>query len=124
MTTKNLLEAATLVESNDSDVWKVRLISEGKGSSGVYPAATLEQFKNAFNDILSYENHPDWDGPQSRNFKQIVGQVVGETWTDTDERGKLGIYANWSPDPEYKERLSRYKKKLGLSIYIEGEGHL
>lgn len=125
MTTRNLLEVATLVESPDSGTWKVRLISEGKGSSGIYPASLLESYAHAFNDALSFENHPTgFDGPQSRNFKEIVGQVVGETWVEADERGKIGVYANWEPDPDHRERLSRYKKKLGLSIFIEGDGHI
>ncbi|MCK9600632.1 MAG: hypothetical protein M0R06_16425, partial [Sphaerochaeta sp.] len=126
MTTRNLFEAATLIESPTEGLWKVRLISEGKGSSGIYPAQMLQEHYSAFNGpTLSFENHPTWaDGPESRNFKQIVGQVVGETWVDVDERGKKGVYANWEPDPEHRARLERYKKSLGLSIYIEGEGHL
>jgi len=125
MTTKNLLESATLVESPQSGTWKVRLISEGKGSSGIYPPEMLEKYHSAFNNVLSFENHPGWmDGPESRNFTQIVGRVQGETWIDKDERGKVGIYANWDPDPEHRERLARYKDNLGLSIYIEGDGHI
>lgn len=123
--TRHLLEAAILVESGDTGPWRVRLISEGKGSSGIYPASLLEGYGHAFNDSLSFENHPvGWDGPQSRNFTQIVGKVVGETWIEKDERGKVGVYANWDPDPDHRERLARYKKNLGLSIYIEGDGHL
>lgn len=125
MATKNLFETATLVEASETGTWKVRLISEGKGSSGIYPASLLERYGHAFNDSLSFENHPvGWDGPQSRNFTQIVGKVLGETWIERDERGKVGVYANWDPDPDHRDRLSRYKKNLGLSIYIEGDGHL
>ncbi len=126
MTTRNLLEAATLIESPSEGTWKVRLISEGKGSSGIYSAGLLEQYGRAFNGpTLSFENHPvGWDGPESRNFTQIVGKVVGETWTSTDERGKIGVYANWEPDPDHRARLERYKENLGLSIYIEGDGHV
>ena len=125
-TTRNLLESARLVETDlSADTWKVRLISEGKGSSGIYPASTLEKYAHAFNDVLSFENHPaGWDGLEARNFKQIVGRVIGETWTETDERGKLGVYANWKPDADHKAKLSEYKDALGLSIYIEGEGHI
>jgi hypothetical protein len=125
MTVKHLYETATLVEATDSDTWRVKLINEGKGSSGVYPAETLEKYHNAFNGVLSFENHPSWmDGPENRNFTQIVGKVVGETWAERDEQGKMSVYANWSPDPDHKERLSRYKENLGLSIYIEGDGHV
>ncbi len=125
MATRNLLEAATLVESPETGSWRVKLINEGKGSSGVYPATTLEQFHQAFNDTLSFENHPPmFEGPEVRNFTQIVGKVLGETWTAVDEQGKTAIYANWEPDPEQRDRLARYKSNLGLSIYIEGDGHV
>ena len=125
MATKNLLETATLVEAAETGTWKVRLISEGKGSSGIYSAELMENYGHAFNNSLSFENHPvGWDGPQSRNFTQIVGKVIGETWVDVDERGKKGVYANWEPDPDHRDRLARYKENLGLSIYIEGDGHV
>ena len=125
MATRNLLESATLVESPDTGSWRVKLINEGKGSSGIYPASTLEQFHQAFDGALSFENHPPmFEGPESRNFTQIVGAVVGESWTSVDEQGKTAIYANWEPDPEQRDRLARYKSNLGLSIYIEGDGHV
>lgn len=125
MTTKSLLESATLVEAPAEGPWHIRIMSEGKGSSGIYSAELLENYHKAFSDALSFENHPTgFDGPESRNFTQIVGQVVGETWTDIDERGKKTIDANWDPDPDHRERLTRYKDKLGLSIYIEGDGHI
>lgn len=123
---RNLLEAATLIgeSASENGTWKVRLISEGKGSSGIYPAETLEKYHQAFDEVLSFENHPvGWDGPETRNFKQIVGAVEGATWIDTDERGKTGIYANWKPDSEYRDKIAEYKSKLGLSIYIEGDGY-
>lgn len=123
--TRHLLEAASLVEADTSkDTWVVRLISEGKGSSGLYSATLLEEWGYAFNEALSYINHPTgWDGLESRAFTEIAGEVVGDVWIDRDERGKVGVYANWRPDPDHKEKLARYAKKLGMSIYIEGDGH-
>lgn len=125
MTTKNLLETASLVETSSDDSWKVRIISEGRGSSGIYPAELLQKYFTAFSGpVLSYENHPNpFEGPQSRNFTQIVGKIQGEAWVDTDENGRVGVYANYVPDPEYRDRLERYKDSLGLSIYIEGDGY-
>lgn len=124
--TKNLLETATLVETTEDGKWKVRIISEGKGSSGIYTKELLENHAHAFDGpVLSYENHPTgWDGPESRNFTQIVGKIDGPVWVDLDERGKTGIYGWYTPDPDYKDRLERYKENLGLSIYIEGDGHV
>lgn len=125
-TTKHLLEAASLVSESASEdgTWKIRVISEGKGSSGTYTAELLENHHRAFNDVLSFKNHPTgWDGPQSRDFTMIAGEVIGETWVETDERGLKAVYANYLPDPEYRDKLERYKNKLGLSIYIEGSGY-
>lgn len=127
MTKRNLLEAATLVSESASDdgTWKVRLISEGRGSSGVYPASLLEGHHHAFDNVLSFKNHPTgWDGPQERDFTMIAGKVVGETWVERDERGLTAVYGNYLPDPEYKDKIARYKDQLGLSIYIEGSGYV
>lgn len=124
--TKHLLEAASLVSeaASEDGTWRVRLISEGKGSSGLYPATLLENHHKAFNNVLSFRNHPTgWDGPQARDFTMIAGKVVGETWVEEDERGLKAIYANYLPDPEYKDKIARYKDQLGLSIYIEGSGY-
>lgn len=126
-TTKHLLEAATLIgESAAEDgTWKVKVISEGKGSSGTYTATLLENHHHAFDNVLSFRNHPTgWDGPETRDFTMIAGEIKGETWVESDERGLKAIYANYLPDPEYKEKLERYKGKLGLSIYIEGSGYV
>lgn len=123
---KHLLEAASLVSeyASEDGTWKVRVISEGKGSSGVYPASLLENHHHAFDNVLSFKNHPvGWEGPQSRDFTMIAGEVVGETWVEKDERGLTSVYANYRPDPEYAEKIERYKSKLGLSIYIEGSGY-
>lgn len=126
MNKKHLLEAATLAsESASADgTWKVRLISEGKGSSGIYTRELLENHHKAFDNLLSYKNHPvGWDGPQSRDFTMIAGEIIGETWVEDDERGMAAVYGNYLPDEEYREKLERYKSKLGLSIYIEGSGY-
>lgn len=123
---KHLLEAASLAaESASQDgTWKVRLISEGKGSSGTYPASLLENHHSALNELLSFKNHPvGWDGPQSRDFTMIAGEIVGDVWIEQDERGLTAVYGNYKPDPEYADKLERYKHKLGLSIYIEGSGY-
>jgi len=122
MITRNIVEAASLVSAPaDGDTWKVRLINEGRGSSGVYSAELLENYGHAFNNSISFLNHPA-DGPEARNFTEIVGRVVGNTWTERDSDGTLGVYANWEPDEDYKRKLEKYRENLGLSIYISGSG--
>lgn len=125
-TTKHLFEAATLVSESASEdgTWVVKLISEGEGSSGVYPAELLENHHHAFDNVLSFKNHPSWyEGPETRDFTMLAGQIMGETWVDTDKTGKRAVFGNYLPDPDYKEKLERYRDKLGLSIYIEGSGY-
>lgn len=122
----NLLEAASLASDAPAEdgTWKVRLISEGKGGSGTYPAELLENHHKALDNLLSFKNHPTgWDGPQERDFTMIAGKVLGETWLEKDERGLTAVFANYLPDPAYKDKLERYKDQLGLSIYIEGSGY-
>lgn len=124
--TVKLFEASRLVreEAREDGAFKVRIISEGKGSSGIYPAKLLEDYFGAFDESLSFKNHPTgWDGPQDRDFTMISGEILGSTWVDTDERGKVGVYGWYLPDPEYADKIERYKDKLGLSIYIEGDGY-
>lgn len=122
MITRNIVEAASLVSAPaDGDTWKVRLINEGRGSSGIYSAELLENYGHAFNNSISFLNHPA-DGPEARNFTEIVGRVVGGTWTERDTDGTLGVYANWEPDEDYKRKLEKYRENLGLSIYISGTG--
>lgn len=110
--------------ASEDGTWVVKLISEGKGSSGVYPAELLENHHHAFDEVLSFRNHPLWyEGPETRDFTMLAGQIIGETWVDFDKTGKRAIFGNYLPDPEYKEKLENYRNKLGLSIYIEGSGY-
>lgn len=121
---KHLLEAATLVEADtEAETWKVRLINEGRGSSGVYSSQLLEDYGHAFNGAISFLNHPT-SGPETRNFTEIAGRVQGEVWRERAEDGTLGVYANWRPDDDHRAKLERYKDKLGLSIYISGSGEV
>lgn len=121
---KHLLEAATLVEADtEAETWKVRLINEGKGSSGVYSADLLREYGHAFNGAISFLNHPQ-AGPETRNFTEIAGRVVGEVWNEVSEDGTLGLYANWRPDEDYRRKLENYRDRLGLSIYISGNGEV
>lgn len=117
--TTHLTETAT-IESSDKETWVVRLIQEGKGSSGYYSADLLEAYHPVFDNTVSFLNHTN--DVSSRNFTEIAGRVVGETWTDKDKDGKVGIYANWRPDDDHRRKLEQYRDTLGLSIFIGGSG--
>lgn len=122
---KHLLEAATLMgeSAREDGAWKVQLISEGQGSSGFYSRELLEKYHSVFDEVLSFKNHPTgWDGPEARDFTEIVGEITGETWVENDSRGMAAIYGWYLPDPDHKDKIERYKSKLGVSIYAMGEG--
>lgn len=124
---REIIEVASLVEGSQREdgAWKVRIISEGKGSSGVYTRELLESYHQAFNDVLSFKNHPDrWDGPESRDFTMIAGEILGETWVENDERGLASVAGWYLPAAEHREKLEQYRKKLGVSIFINGEGYV
>ena len=122
---QHLLEAATFAESapREDGAWKVRLISEGQGSSGFYSRELLENYHSVLDDVLSFKNHPgEWEGPESRDFTMVVGEIIGETWVENDERDMAAVFGWYMPDPEYKDKIERYKRKIALSIYAMGEG--
>lgn len=123
----HLVEAASIVgeSAREDGAWKVRLISEGQGSSGFYTRKALEETHFVFNDVLSFKNHPvGWDGPETRDFTMIVGEIVGDVWVEDDERGMAAIYGWYLPDPEHRDKIERYKKKIALSIFAMGDGEL
>ena len=126
-TKKNLIEVSSLVaERNEGkDSFKIRIIDEGQGSSGFYSADLLEKYYHVFEGVLSFKNHPTgWDGPESRDLTMIAGRI-GSVWTERDEKsGKVGIYGDFTPDPEYADKIERYKDALGVSIYTTGESYV
>lgn len=126
MTTRHLLEAASLAATKPSKdgSWAVRLISEGKGSSGVYTRELLEDYFHVFDDVLSFVNHPS-GSPTDRNFTEIAGRIKkGSVKFTVEEDGTAAIYGDYLPDPQYAEKLERYRDKLGLSIFISGSGYV
>lgn len=122
MTSRHLLEAATLASTEPSadGSWTVRLISEGRGSSGVYTRSLLENYFHAFDDVLSFLNHPV-ESPHERNFTEIAGRIKNARFQE-DSEGKAAIFGDYYPDEQYAEKLGKYRDKLGLSIYISGTG--
>lgn len=120
-----IMEAASLVgeSAREDGAWKVLIISEGQGSSGYYSRELLEQYHGVFDDVLSFTNHPTgWDGPEDRDFTMIAGEIIGETWVEDDERGMAAVYGWYLADEAHRDKLERYKKKLGVSIFAFGEG--
>ena len=55
----------------------------------------------------------------------MIAGRIGSVWTERDEKsGKVGIYGDFTPDPEYADKIERYKDALGVSIYTTGESYV
>lgn len=111
-------ESGRFVES-DNGAFTVRIIREGKGSSGVYKRELLENAAALFENSLSFANHPVDGDPTSRSFLDIVGHV-GKTWF-SDHEGFGAIYGEYTPMEEHRKTITELRNSIGLSIFTMGE---
>lgn len=122
MTKLHFMESGSILDNVEGKGRLVRIISEGQGSSGYYTRELLEQYAEVFSDSLSFMDHPaDPSKPHLRSSNDIAGEIVGKTWYE-ERDGVAGIYGYYDPRPEKADFLERYGKKLGLSVFIAGEG--
>lgn len=112
------------VASGDPNVFRVRIIRAGEGSSAFYPAEVIERdgpkvFKPG---VFSFANHPSyeeqWDRPE-RDVTKIVGRQVSESeWSPTDQ----ALYADYRfSDKFVAEVIKPFGDIIGMSIYALGE---
>lgn len=126
MTTKRILEtsqSAVVDDVRPDGTYLVKLIDEGRGTSGTYSRELLESYGDVFNGVQSFGRHlKDGQEPWERDVKEIAGVIVGETFTKLDDDGKLGLYGYYKPTAEYAPLLEDkdIRSKIGLSIFTEG----
>jgi hypothetical protein len=130
MTNQQMLAARTgrLVEAVGNagkNVWRIRIISAGEGSSAFYPAEVLERDgRRAFPlGTKIYMNHPsmseNWDRPE-RDAEKIVGKIVSIVeYDETDQ--SLYCEVEFSDDPKFVRYLEQFHDVLGMSIYAYAE---
>lgn len=124
MNTKvHLKESGSLVNAKGkAGVFPVRIITEGIGSSGVYSAALLEQYADAFNGAPSFMNHPlDPNRPDLRDITTIAGKIVSEVRYE-ERDGIAALYADLQVDERWQNFVETYADVIGLSVFIEGSG--
>lgn len=123
MTARKLTEHGKLVESGKGDGrFSVRIITEGKGSSGVYTRELLESHKDVFAGRPMFMNHPkDPSKPWERDLRDIAGRVSPQVEYRVEE-GIGALYAEVSVDKRWAEFVEEYKDIIGVSIYASGEG--
>lgn len=114
-----------LTESSSAPVksgnnWRAVLITPGKGSSGVYTEEMLKEYgPEAFKKgTHSYVDHPR-DESDIRSPKNLIG-VLAE---DARYEDGIGLVAELSIMPHWKEFVEAVAPHTGLSIYAMGEGN-
>lgn len=116
MTTVKITESSKLGTQREDGAYKVRIINEGVGSSGVYSAKVLEENAHVFDNAPSYMNHVD---NASRDVDTLAGKIVGEVFTEQGEDG-LGVYGYYKPREKYRDLFDDFRDVIGLSISTDG----
>lgn len=123
---KRLNESGSLAEAANG-VRRAILISQGLGSSGYYgPDFFTQENADALAASLSFPGHPEWS-PESRDPLSAIGWVGDAVEVDTDESGNKRFVSEFhvaESKPEVQAYLAEFGKRLGLSIYIEGDGEI
>ncbi|UXO93822.1 prohead protease [Pseudanabaena phage Pan2] len=123
MSAIKIQEHGKLVESNKGDGrFRVRIITEGKGSSGVYTRDLLENYKDVFAGRPMFMNHPkDPNQPWERDVRDIAGRIAPQVEYAVED-GVAALYADVTVDKRWAEFVAEYQDVIGVSIYASGEG--
>lgn len=123
MSAIKIQEHGKLVESsNGNGRFRVRIITEGKGSSGVYSRELLENYKDVFAGRPMFMNHPkDPNQPWERDVRDIAGRIAPQVEYAV-EGGVAALYADVTVDKRWAEFVAEYQDVIGVSIYASGEG--
>lgn len=126
--TKRLNESGVLLESESgSGARKAILISQGLGSSGYYgPEFFSQENADALAGALSFPGHPEmWSDGSSRDPLSAIAWIGESVTIEEDEVGAKRFVSTYNvaeSKPDVSAYLKEFGKKLGLSIFIEGEG--
>lgn len=117
----HLVESATATAAGEGR-FSVCLITAGEGSSGVYPAATLQEAARAkvFHEgVHCYLDHPtnseDMERPE-RSVRDLAGCLESDaTYRSGGLYGQMRVFA------PYRDLLKEMAPHIGLSIRADGE---
>lgn len=123
MTARKLFEAGKLVEGKTSrGTWPIRIITEGKGSSGVYSRELLEAHKDVFANRPMFGNHPaDPSKPWERSPFEIRAKLAPNVEYKVVD-GVAGLYGEAIVSPEVSKWLEEFHDIIGVSIFASGDG--
>lgn len=112
------------VESKGKGIFRLKIISEGQGSSGYYTRDLLENYGPAvFNKgTLSYANHStEAELSAGRDITKIVGKLHSDAVLEEDEDGKASLYVEYKVRDEWIPFVEEFKESIGASIFVTGE---
>lgn len=126
MSTRKLLqESGTLRKGASDGTYRVCIITEGTGSTGVYTREMLIREGDAFTGALSFMGHPaDPSRPQDRALESIAGRLEGPVAAEEHD-GVLGLWSDFRPntsDPKRAAFIAEYADALGVSVFIGADG--
>lgn len=109
-------EGATLAPKRDDGTYPVVIITEGRGSTGVYSAELLKKSAHVFENVASFINHPvDPAKPHLRDLNSIAGRVSDVRVEERD--GKVALVGTYKPRAEYATLFEQFSDIIGLSIF-------
>ena len=116
-----LLESATAKAAGEG-LMEVQLISEGEGSSGFYPASTLQEAARSkvfHAGLHCYLDHPtqtqEFDRP-GRSVRDLAGALA----SDAVFRGGA-LHARVKVFKDFREFITERASTIGMSILAEGD---
>lgn len=123
MTVRKLHESGTLAPKRAEGVYPIRIITEGKGSSGVYSRELLDTYKDVFANRPMFINHPkDKDKPWERELQTIAARTSENVEARDLEDGTRALFTEARVDQQWIPLMEKYGDLIGVSVYIEGDG--
>lgn len=106
----------------EDGTFRVRIITEGKGSSGIYSRELVQSPASAavMDGLKSFFDHPDYSfAPEERSVLKLAGRFVPGTIEHADtEDGLAAAYGSFKPRKEYLEFFEEFADTLGVSVYL------
>lgn len=119
-----ILESATSSATGTKGIWRSKIISEGRGSSGTYSADLLKTFGSKAwpKGTHIYANHLSMSEAEDRNGSHDVRDLVGVIETTPEfVESDGGLYAQIKFFEKYRGLMEEIAPYVGLSIEANGE---
>lgn len=118
-----LYESGSLVESSKTPGrFRIRILTEGEGSTGVYSRQLIEDYANVFAGRPMFGNHPkDPNKPWERSPFEIKAKLGSEVEV-MEVDGVVGAYADVVASPEVQKFMEDFHDVIGVSIFASGTG--